>query len=261
VPIRPSQLERFEESPLDWFLETFGGTSSTIQANVGTILHWAMETAASPDLDAVWARVEERWGELLFESPWLAEHHKRAARVLADGIAAYLGDFRASRADLVGAEKDFALQLPAAPGGHDAVVRGSIDRVERAADGSVVIVDLKTGNPITAPAKIAAHPQLGAYQLAYREGLLDVALDPLGEHRPGGAKLLFVKSGTGGARYREAAQDAFDDAQLEAFRDRIRQVAIGMAAASFEGALELQGWGLGTVPDLRLHRVGAVSGD
>jgi hypothetical protein len=37
-------------------------------------------------------------------------------------------------------------------------------------------------------------------------------------------------------------------------------VAIGMAAASFEGVLEVGGYGLGAVPELRLHRVGAVSG-
>jgi hypothetical protein len=77
VPVSPSRLERFEESPLDWFLETIGGSTSTTLMDVGTILHWAMETSESPDADAVWARVEKRWGELLFESPWLAEHHRR----------------------------------------------------------------------------------------------------------------------------------------------------------------------------------------
>jgi RecB family exonuclease len=255
VPISPSRLERFEESPLDWFLETIGGSSSTTLMNVGTILHWAMETAESPEADAVWARVEQRWGELLFESPWLAEHHRRVARVLTDGIAAYLGDFEAAGGVVVGAEKSFEFDLDTAH------VRGSIDRVERARDGSVVIVDLKTGSPQTSQAKIDATAQLGAYQLAYREGLLDDALAPHGEHRPGGAKLLYVKSGVGGKKYREGVQAPLDEAGLEAFRDRIRQVAIGMAAASFEGVLEVGGYGLGAVPELRLHRVGAVSAE
>ena len=133
VPVSPSRLERFEESPLDWFLETIGGSTSTTLMDVGTILHWAMETAESPDADAVWARVEKRWGELLFESPWLAEHHRRQARVLADGIAAYLGDFERSGGVVVGAEKAFELEVDRA------TVRGTIDRVERAADGSIVL--------------------------------------------------------------------------------------------------------------------------
>jgi superfamily I DNA/RNA helicase/RecB family exonuclease len=267
VPISPSRLERFEDSPLDWFLETIGGSSSTTLMNVGTILHWAMETAESPEADAVWARVEQRWSELLFESPWLAEHHRRVARVLTDGIAAYLGDFDAAGGVIVGAEKtfEFELDVPAHEGGpgHEpgARVRGSIDRVERARDGSVVIVDLKTGNPETKQAKIDATAQLGAYQLAYRQGLLDDALAAHGEHRPGGAKLLYVKSGVGGKKYREGVQAPLDEAGLEAFRDRIRQVAIGMAAASFSGVLEVGGYGLGAVPELRLHRVGPVSAE
>lgn len=254
VPVSPSRLERFEESPLDWFLETIGGSSSTTLMDVGTILHWAMETAESPDSDAVWARVEKRWGELLFESPWLAEHHRRSARVLADGIAAYLGDFAAGGGRVIGAEKKFELEVDRA------TVRGTIDRVERAADGSVVIVDLKTGSPVTNQAKIDATAQLGAYQLAYRAGLFDDVLEDLGEHRAGGAKLLYVKSGVDGKTYREGVQAPLGDEGLEAFRERIRQVAIGMAAASFEGALEVGGYGLGAVPELRLHRVGAVSG-
>jgi superfamily I DNA/RNA helicase/RecB family exonuclease len=254
VPISPSRLERFEESPLDWFLETIGGSTSTTLMDVGTILHWAMETAASPDTAAVWERVEKRWGELLFESPWLAEHHRRSARVLADGIAAYLGDFASGGGTVVGAEKKFELEIDRA------TVRGTIDRVERAADGSVVIVDLKTGTPVTNQVKIDATAQLGAYQLAYRAGLFDDVLADLGEHRPGGAKLLYVKSGVDGKSYREGVQAPLGDEGLEAFRERIRQVAIGMAAASFEGVLEVGGYGLGAVPELRLHRVGAVSG-
>jgi superfamily I DNA/RNA helicase/RecB family exonuclease len=254
VPVSPSRLERFEESPLDWFLETIGGSSSTTLMDVGTILHWAMETAESPDAAAVWERVEKRWSELLFESPWLAEHHRRSARVLAEGIAAYLGDFAAGGGRIVGAEKKFELEIDRA------TVRGAIDRVERAADGSVVIVDLKTGSPVTNQAKIDATAQLGAYQLAYRAGLFDDVLADLGEHRPGGAKLLYVKSGVGGKKYREGVQAPLGDEGLEAFRARIRQVAIGMAAASFEGVLEVGGYGLGAVPELRLHRVGAVSG-
>jgi superfamily I DNA/RNA helicase/RecB family exonuclease len=255
VPVSPSRLERFEESPLDWFLETIGGSSSTTLMNVGTILHWAMETADSADAGAVWARVEKRWGELLFESPWLAEHHRRSARVLAEGIAAYLGDFEARGGAVVGAEKKFELQVDRA------TVRGTIDRVERTGDGSVVIVDLKTGSPVTNQQKIDATAQLGAYQLAYRAGLFDDVLAELGEHRPGGAKLLFVKSGVDGKKYREGVQAPLGEEGLEAFRERIRQVAIGMAAASFEGVLEVGGYGLGAVPELRLHRVGAVSGE
>jgi RecB family exonuclease len=255
VPISPSRLERFEESPLDWFIETVSGSQATVAMGMGTILHWAMETASTPDVDALWAAVEGRWNELLFESPWMAEGQKQAARVLVAGIAEYLGDFQRDGKTLVGAESRFRLEFD------EAQVNGSIDRVERAADGSVVIVDLKTGSPITSQPKIDDHAQLQAYQLAYAEGVLDEYLDELGAHSAGGAKLLYVKKGIRSKAYREGVQQVLDAQQLEAFRARIRLAAAGMAAAAFEGALELTGWQTGGASALTLHRVPEVTSD
>ena len=255
VPVSPSRLEAFEESPVDWFIDTVAGGDSTVAMGLGTIMHWAMETATDPSVDAVWRSIESRWTELTFESPWLAEQQKRAARVLAGGVAEYLADFARDGKTLVGAESRFSIEF------ERATINGSIDRVERAADGSVVIVDLKTGSPITQQGKIDAHPQLGAYQLAYVHGVLDEFLEELGSHSPGGAKLLYVKRGKGGKLYREGHQAALDDEQLEGFRTRIRQAAIGMAAAAFEGAVDLDEWGSFGVAQKKLHRVRSVSSD
>lgn len=255
VPVSPSRMERFEESPLDWFLETIAGSQPTVSMSVGTILHWAMETAEGTSPTDVWTAVESRWNELLFESPWLAEHHRRSARVLVAGISEYLTDFACGGSTLVAAEKRFTLEVG------DAVVNGSIDRVERSEDGQVTIVDLKTGTPKTARAVIDVHPQLGAYQLAYRSGVLNEFLSESGEHSAGGAKLLWVKKGIAGKAYRESVQAPFDDDALEAFRTRIRLAAASMAAARFVGDIELGGYGLGNVARLRLHRVPAVSSD
>jgi superfamily I DNA/RNA helicase/RecB family exonuclease len=255
VPVSPSRLEAFEESPVDWFVDSVSGSQATTAMGLGTIVHWAMETATDPSVDSVWAAIESRWGELAFESPWLAEQQRRAARILAAGVAEYLADFERDGKTLVGAESRFSLPVDRA------MVNGSIDRVERAADGSVVIVDLKTGSPVTKQDDIDAHPQLGIYQLAYVHGVLDEFLAELGEHRPGGAKLLFVKKGVRGKLYREGAQAALDAEALEGFRARIRQAAIGMAAASFDGALDLDQWGSFDVASKKLHRVRAVSSD
>ena len=255
VPVSPSRLERFESSPLDWFIETIAGSQPSTAMSIGTIVHWAMETATDPSVDGLVTAIESRWNELLFEAPWMAEHQKRAARVLAAGIAEYLGDFSRDGKTLVGAESRFTLEID------NADVNGSIDRVERAADGSVVIVDLKTGSAITKQSDIDAHPQLGAYQLAYAQGVLDPFLEELGDHSPGGAKLLYVKKGVRSKLYREGVQAPLDDEQLESFRERIRQAAAGMAAAEFVGVIELTGFGAGTAGGLAIHRVKAVSSD
>lgn len=255
VPVSPSALGNLEKSPLDWFIDSVSGSTTNTAMGLGTIVHWAMETATDPSVDGLVAAIESRWGELLFESPWISEHQKIAARRLAAGVAEYLADFERDGKELVAAEGRFELDVGRAR------VNGSIDRVERDADGSVVIVDLKTGRPITRPAEIDEHPQLRAYQLAYADGKLDEFLDDLGAHASGGAKLLFVKEGVGGKSYREAGQAPLDDDQLEGFRQRILQAATLMAATQFEGVVELNGWGNAANGTAKLHRVRAVSSD
>ncbi|HEY2642632.1 MAG TPA: ATP-dependent DNA helicase [Galbitalea sp.] len=254
VPVSPSNLTSVEQSPLDWFIGSIsGGDSSTVMA-LGTILHWAMETAESADVDALWSAVESRWGELLFESDWMAEAQKRAARSLATGIAAYLAEFERHGKTLVGAERRFKLEIGRAD------VNGSIDRVELAPDGAVVIVDLKTGTANTAPAFVADHPQLGAYQLAYAQGVLDEFLDELGEHHSGGAKLLYVKPRSKSKLFDEGVQAPLTEEQLEGFRARIRQAAAIMALAQFEGPRDVRSWN-GASNSQTLQRVPAVSSD
>lgn len=258
VPVSPSRLERFEESPADWFIENLAGSDPSTAMAVGTILHWAMETATEPSAEALWAAVESRWGELDFEAPWLVDQQRRAARVLVGGIAEYLVDFERDGKTLIAAEGRFGIDLPGVR------INGSIDRIERAADGAVIIVDLKTGTPVTSPAKIEAHAQLHAYQLAYAEGVLEalVALADSGaEHRAGGARLLFVKKGKGGKGYQSADQAALTSDQLDAFKKRVIEVAAAMAQSSFPAVAELAAWGTGNSSTLAIHRVRAVSSD
>lgn len=255
VPVSPSSLEKLVDSPLDWFLDRIAGSESGVIANVGTIVHAAMETAEDQSADGLWAVIEARWDELQFDAPWLAERQRQITRGFTEALAEYLGHFAQDGKVLVGAESRFRLEVG------EAVISGSIDRVERAKDGSVVIVDLKTGSPITSQSAIDAHPQLGAYQLAYASGILDEALAEHGEHSGGGAKLLFVKQGVGSTLYREAFQAPLTPEQLEEFRERVRMASILIAAAEFEGTLELPAYGMGDVSRLRLHRVKAVSSD
>ncbi len=256
VRVSPSQLANVEESPLDWAVSRLAGGSSSIAMSVGTIVHWAMETAESPEVEALWAQVERRWPELPFDAPWIAEFQRRATLGLIRALAEYLRDFAAHGKTLVAAEGRFRF-----PVADDVIVSGSIDRVELAPGGEVVIVDLKTGSPETSQPVIDAHPQLATYQLAYREGVLDEFLAPHGEHRAGGAKLVFVKSGVRGKLYREGVQLVLDEESLASFRERILEAAKVMAAASFEGPREAREFRGKPVPESLLPRVPEVTHD
>ena len=81
------------------------------------------------------------------------------------------------------------------------------------------------------------------------------------KHRGGGAKLLFVKEGVRGKKYREAVQVQLDPDQLEEFRERVREASQLIAAAEFAGRAELPLFGVGDPSRLRAHRVRAVSSD
>jgi len=257
VKLSPSKLERIEKSPVDWFLDLVAPSETSPAMGIGTIVHWAMETATSPDVDAIWQAIESRWNELVFESPWLAEQQRRLARRYAVGVAAYLHDVEAESRGLIAAEQRFEVTVDRAR------VSGIVDRLEVDGDGGVRIIDLKTGKPNKSAADIEADGQLGAYQLAYADGAFNEVLDSvLGDlpHQSGGARLLFVREGTKGKDYKEAVQQPLDDEQLEGFRERLRQAVSAIAVAQLTGVRTIDRFDF-ALGAHRIQRVGPVTGD
>lgn len=257
VALSPSKLESIERSPLDWFLDRIAPAETGPAMGIGTIVHWAMENADQPDADAIWAAIESRWSELVFESPWLADQQRRLARRYAVGVAAYLRDAEAEGRGLVAAEQRFEAVVDRAR------VTGVVDRIEVDADGGVRIIDLKTGRPLTKQADIDEHAQLAAYQLAYADGAFDDVLDSVLEglpHHAGGARLLYVREGTKGSEYREAVQRPLDEQQLEGFRERLRQAVAAIAVARLTGVRTVDRFDF-AAREHRIHRVGPVTGD
>jgi RecB family exonuclease len=254
VRVSPSRLETFEKSPLAWFVDSMASSPSGLAAGIGTVVHAVMEEASTSEdrdlsVERLWGGIERRWSELSFESPWLEEKERRRTRTLAHGVSEYLRDFERAGGALLGSEGEFELRIGRA------LVRGTIDRVERTADGTVVIVDLKTGNRTPTAAEAAEHAQLGAYQLALEHGAIEVA-DGLPS---GGAKLLFVAKGVRGKGYREVAQDRVDPEGLERLKQRVADAATGMAAATFAGVVDLGDRDPHAKYEYRIHLVPAVS--
>ena len=70
-------------------------------------------------------------------------------------------------------------------------VRGRIDRLERDAQGRLVVVDVKTAKSPVTKDDAQQHAQLGLYQLAVSAGLLD-GVDQPGDDQPGGGRLVYV---------------------------------------------------------------------
>lgn len=250
VPVSPSQIDRAEESPLGWFIDRVASPPSGLAASIGTIVHAVVEEAGASgetELEALWAGVEARLEALRFEAGWVAERERRGAKRMVEGAADYLGQFADDAKVLLGAEGRFTLELGRVR------LSGTIDRVEASPDGTTVIVDLKTGRTPPTAAETAAHPQLAAYQLAARHE----QVPNLG--RLGGAKLVYLARPLRGAAYTERAQQPFDDADEQAFRERLDAVAAIMSGASFESPVEIGPRSRFGAWHYRVHLVPAVS--
>ena len=228
VAVSPSKLERFEDSPLDWFVERVAGGEPLLAAAIGTVIHWVLETATVPDESLLLTALEGRWRELDFEAGWLEARERRLAARMIGAVSAYLTARERERWRLLGGETKFEFPVGRA------IVRGMIDRVELDPDGRVHVVDLKTGATRVAAADVPTHAQLGVYQLAVLEGAVE-GVDPAADR--GGAALLYVRQ-KGAEPFKLIPQAAVDDDAAEAMRVRIRAAAEGMAAATFEGLLE-----------------------
>lgn len=182
------------------------------------------------------AELDRRWPELGLGHGWPATLERRRAEAMVGRLADYLE----KAGEPLAIEARFELELDRA------VVRGTLDRVERAepgpaadpdgeADGAPVpvrVVDLKTGRTAPSAQEATTNPQLGAYQLAVDagavEGLTQGAVSA-------GAQLVFVSDvNKNKAALREQpplGPDGPDDPSWA--RTHIEEVAERMAASSF----------------------------
>lgn len=259
VRVSPSRLHTLEECELNWVIGDLGGDPGGTTAGLGTIIHAALEHASTTDEASLWAEVESRWGELTFEAAWRERAERTRARDLVRRLHLYLRRFEADGGRLISAEPHFEVAIPLpGPETHEygAVLSGYIDRVELTPEGTVVIVDLKTGKrePQT-DAKVIDNPQLGAYQLAFESGAIAAAAN----HPPGGAKLLVLRPTAARAEYATPWQAPFDPERRDLFLARIRSAVDVMRGTSFAAPYEDHcrdefSYGL-----CRIHTIGAVS--
>ncbi|MBA8991283.1 superfamily I DNA/RNA helicase/RecB family exonuclease [Curtobacterium pusillum] len=251
VSVSPSRVGTYEDCPVHWFVQTFGGSAPSPAMGIGTIVHEAMEHATAVDVESLWQHVEGRWDELTFESPWIADRERARTRRMIEGLSDYLRTFASAGRRLLGAETSFALVTGPAR------MRGSIDRIEIDPDGRVSVVDLKTGRSMPSEKNdMPQHPQLGAYQLAVEDGAVEGV--PAGSTMAD-ARLVFVQNPRGGHAYSERTQHAFDDDARDAYRQRLHAVAEGMAGRTFLANVDDHCEKARTGVECRIHVVGEVT--
>jgi RecB family exonuclease len=222
VRVSPSRVESFTKCGLRWLLEAAVGASSPGPAqHLGIVIHAAAALAAEgADEGEVAKRVDELWQHLDFGSSWYSARQRAQAERM---VAKFLDWHRANPRELLAVEQKLEASLG------DITITGRVDRLERDADGTAIVVDLKTG---TRPSDgdLDRNPQLGVYQLAVVLG----AFEHLGLTEPGGAELVHVGKAALTASVRVQAQRRLSgDPEPEWARRLVETVAEGMAGPVF----------------------------
>jgi superfamily I DNA/RNA helicase/RecB family exonuclease len=220
VRVRPSAIEGFRRCPLRWVLGAVGAEAAPDSTRtVGSAVHAVAQQVAEGLPPAEAPAVLDAELDSLVGSGWYDRRLRADAQRM---LSRFLGWEAGNDRELLGAEVDFDVLIGRAR------VRGQVDRLERDADGRLVVVDLKTGS--SAVDDVEQHGQLASYQLAVVSGAF-------ADHgtTPGGAALLQI--GGTRAKAKEEQQPALPDdvAPHETpAGELLAEVAEGMGAGTFE---------------------------
>jgi superfamily I DNA/RNA helicase/RecB family exonuclease len=223
VRLSPSQVENFTKCGLRWLLESAAGvTTPGVLRHFGIVIHAAAALAADGADDAdITKRIDEAWHHLDFGSAWYSAKQRDQAERM---VRKFLDWHRANPRQLVAIEKDLRVSVG------QVEITGRVDRLERDADGTAIVVDLKTGSSRPADEDLGRHPQLGVYQLAVLLG----AFEEMGLTQPGGAELVQVGRAGLSARARVQRQGSLAaDPEPGWALDLVETVATGMAGSVF----------------------------
>ena len=248
VTVRPSQLESYLKCPLHWFLQNHGGRSDSFSASLGTLVHEVLEVSSSSDLAELQKLTDSRWHSLEFEADWLEDLGKRRAAKMLANLASYLKQFEDQGSIVLAKEQNFRFEF-------DHVrVQGQVDRIESFENGSIMIVDLKTGSSAPTDADTATNPQLALYQMALLEGGFE-DIGKIAQEQLAGAKLLIV----GGDKYTERSQPAMSEDTSAGFKKLLLETTEGMARQVFVAELSNHCESEREYGSCKLHLTRAVS--
>ncbi|WP_238148863.1 ATP-dependent helicase [Serinicoccus sediminis] len=173
VRVSPSRLQTFFDCELRWFLTSRGAeTGEATGAALGTLVHDIVATRPDAPAGELVAELDRRWPDLGLVEGWVSERTRNDAHRMIERYVSYVQDARAAGRELVGAELDLSVTVPPGDGegSREARLVGAVDRLERDADGALVVADLKTGSTAVPRSDVDRHAQLAAYQVAVTRG-------------------------------------------------------------------------------------------
>ena len=217
LKISPSSLETLRKCSLKWVLENHGGRDGDSNAQLlGSAFHeLAARVINGANVKELTSELKILWSKLELGEGW-SERKERDRAV--EMLVKFTNWHQQRPTQLLAVEESFSFTLGRA------LIKGSVDRLELAVDGSLIIVDLKTAKNVISIPDGKEHAQLAAYQLAVAEGGFKNFPD---NKTPGGALLYYAADGKKGADRKQAPIN------VETVRGEILRDSELMAAAKF----------------------------
>ena len=192
IHLNGSSLELLLTCPRMWFLSRRAQAERArhSRASVGDVVHLVAKHGATEGLSAeeMHARLDEVWEQIPFETEWLSATERSEIFAAVERFAQYQDT---NPHALLAVEQPFDVSLEV--DGQEVVLRGTVDRLERTADGRLRVVDLKTGRKVLRAADVADNAQLGVYQLAASLGAFKGVADGATAVAP--PALMFLRAG------------------------------------------------------------------
>ena len=202
---------------MKWFLQNNGGSDGDSTAQVlGSAIHaFAAKMVQEPGTtrEQLIQSLQSSWKLIDPESGWVSASHLESAVIMLEKFAEY---HKETKREVKGAELRFDVKLGRAR------IIGTVDRLEVEADGSLFIIDFKTGNTAISKEEAKKNLQLASYQLGVAEGGFADGT------KSSGAELVYLGTNSAGASIRP--QHSID---LEATKATIETIGAGMGAATF----------------------------
>jgi ATP-dependent exoDNAse (exonuclease V) beta subunit len=222
VIVSPSGAESFVECGVKWFLQNNGGSDGDSTAQVlGSAIHaFAAKMVLEPETtrEQLIESLQSSWKLIDPESGWVSASHLESAVIMLEKFVEY---HKETKREVKGAEIRFDVKLGRAR------IMGTVDRLEVAADGSLFIIDFKTGISAISKEDAKKNLQLASYQLGVAEGGF-TGSGFVKDTKSSGAELVYLGTSSTGATLRQ--QYAIDLAEI---KTTIETIGVGMGAATF----------------------------
>jgi len=217
VVVSPSGAESFVECGVKWFLQNNGGSDGDSTAQVlGSAIHaFAAKMVQEPGTtrEQLIESLQSSWKLIDPDSGWVSASHLESAVIMLEKFVEYHNE---TQREVKGAELRFDVKLGRAR------IIGTVDRLEVEADGSLFIVDFKTGNTAITKEEAKKNLQLASYQLGVAEGGFAEG------NKSAGAELVYLGTDSAGPAIKQ--QFAIN---LEETKAKIEEIGEGMGAATF----------------------------